>query len=357
VLSLAAGLVAQSGARVVPDSATRVEGSTSSAFPFAYTHGRTQQIFRGSAITSATGVINVVTYRRDVNFATGNFAAQAYTAIDLQAGVTTIAPEQMSTSFAANITGVPTQVLSGNYNLPALSALPSGPAPFSIVFALTTPLVFNAASGNLLLDLTSPQPAVKSGYAVDAEYASGSGAGRVNPFGTGGQFSRPEVYKLSANPSTLAPGGTLDIFCSSFTNNYAGTLVLGLSATFWGAIPLPLDLGVLGAPNNSLQVSMNLQLPFNTNLSSRNYISQLQAPIPQSNLYSGLTFFAQAYYLDGQANAAGLVATEGLSLTTDSTQAAPETNMVGHWDFTASTGSWLVNGKPAGPVVQFLGSL
>lgn len=355
-LALLTPLCAQTPVRHVPDSASQVEGSSSSAFPFAYTYGRTQQILRGSAVTSGSAVINQLAYRRDAG-TNGQtlFQGVNYSNVDLRIGTTTVTPETMSTSFAANVTSSPTQVLSGSYSLPTLPPIASGPAPFAVTFTLQRPAIFAQANGHLLIDLTLPGTATKAPYFLDAEWASGSGVGRVNPYGVGGKFSYPETYRMSADPSTLKPGGGLDIRCSSFANQYTGTLVLGASGSSWGGIPLPLDLGLIGAPGNQLYVSMDVQVPFSTFNSSRNYISQLKSPIP-AGASPGLTFYAQAYYLDAAANSAGLVATEALALTLDSTGALPEFNQVSSWDATATQGSWLFNNAPGGCVVRMIGS-
>jgi hypothetical protein len=86
--------------------------------------------------------------------------------------------------------------------------------------------------------------------------------------------------------------------------------------------------------------------------------ARFTAPIPNDKMLSGLTFYAQSYYGDANANAAGLVASNALALTTPAANPQPETNQVGYYDSTQPTG-WLAFGANAqgGPVVRFTGVL
>src|SRR5690606_20653023 len=141
-----------------------------------------------------------------------------------------------------------------------------------------------------------------------------------------------------------------------FSSSYPGSLVLGISDQNWGAVSLPLDLSIIGAPGNNLYVSMNFQLPFSTTASGPGFASLFQTPIPNNPAYQGLTLFSQAYYADAAANAAGLVATQGLRMTTGSSTGGPATNMVGNYDATQTTGNCAYGAtRTGGAVVQFAG--
>jgi hypothetical protein len=278
----------------------------------------------------------------------------------MQFGATTVSPVTMTTTFASNITSAMTTVVNGAYNLPPLPALATSPSPFDVRFSWNTPVMFSSTTGdNLLMDVTIPGPRGKSGYFLDAEVSSGSSSGGVTkPFGTTGRFASPEKIQLSADTRTLVPGGTLDIRCGSFAKSYTGNLLVSLSNRAWGAIMLPLDLGIIGASGNNLYVGMDVTLPFNTGPGTTSgFESRMTSPIPSQPPFHGLTFYTQAYYMDPRANTAGLVSTHGLGLTTGG-KMGPILNQVGHFDNTSATGNFGFGSSLYGGVVsEFTGIL
>ncbi|MCB9869145.1 MAG: hypothetical protein H6837_04755 [Planctomycetes bacterium] len=339
--------------KVVPAFNTVIEGSTLSVYPFGYTTNRMQQVWSGSSISSNTSLVRGISYRMDTVSRTAAEPGRTYTGVTIAVGTSTVTPATMSTTFATNVTSPLTNVITGNYNLPAQPAPTGQPAPFNVDFSWSTPYIYSPTAGSLILDVTLPGTVGKSNYFVDAEYSTGV-PGSAVPFGTSGSFSSSETFALSAAADTLGAGGSLDIQCGTFSKAYLGSLVVGLSDKTWGAVSLPLDLGLIGAPGNSLYVSMNLQFGFNTTSTTPGHVSTFKTAIPNSPIYDGLHLFAQAWYLDANANAAGLVATHGLALNFANPSAGPETNQVGNYDATATSGN-LGLGKTGGPVARFTG--
>lgn len=347
--------VSAQASKVIPAANASVEGSRQSVYPFGYTTPRVQQVWAGTAITSSVAFISGFEYRANApRSATQAMLARSYKRLQLDFGTTTVSPTTLSKTFATNITSTMTTVFNAAYNLPAQPATATSPSPFNIIFSWTTPVMFSSANGNLLADVTIPGPRGKSNYFIDAEVSSGGGGGTISPFGTTGVFSRPESVKLSANPGTLIPGGTLTLTCAPFRNRYVGNLMISLSNRMWGSIPLPLDLAFIGAPRNSLYVGMDIVLPFSTTAIGTFHSSNLTARIPNQSQYYGLRLYTQAYYLDAKANAAGLVTTHGLGLTVASSS-GPVTNIVGHFDNTSLTGNYAYGTLYGGPVVLFRG--
>jgi len=83
----------------------------------------------------------------------------------------------------------------------------------------------------------------------------------------------------------------------------------GLSASRWGAIPLPLDLGPLGAPGCSLYISLDwMWAPIETDPTGA--IAALD--IPNDALLVGQTLFIQGFVFDTPSNALGIGATQGI---------------------------------------------
>ena len=84
-------------------------------------------------------------------------------------------------------------------------------------------------------------------------------------------------------------------------------LYLGLSDKVWNALPLPLDLGTIGAVGCRLYVQALALLPL-ANIGGR---ASMTVPVPNDPRLIGVRFFQQAWSLDPAANAAGLVVSNG----------------------------------------------
>ncbi len=348
----------QAQTKVIPLSRTSTEGSSASAFPFAYTTGRTQQIWRGSALTQAVGILNGISYRRD-----GTGAARAkvdYPSLTVSIGLTTVAPQAMSATFSSNITSPLTAVINkAKYNLPANPAVTTPPAPFNIDVNWSTAFVFDARKGNVIVEWNMPGSPAKNSYFVDSESFKASGSsGSAVPFGTFGKFASAEQVKFTAVPGTLKPGGTLDVNGTYFSKPYTAKLIFGLSKKTYNSINLPYDLTAIGAPGNSLYTSMDILLPLAMNPVRPVWHARFTAPIPNDPKLSGFTFYTQSYYADAAANAAGLVASNAIELKMASASSQPETNMVGFYDATKATGWFAFSAtQQGGPVVRFKGVL
>lgn len=340
--------------RIVPGASSTVEGSTLSVYPFGYTNPRCQQIWSGAALTNSTALIDGISFRMDTKGRNGAEPSRSYTGVTFAIGSTTQTPQGLSKTFANNVTSALTTVASGNWVLPAQPAPTVSPAPFDIHIGWSLPFLFSASSGNLILDITLPGNVGKSNYFVDAEVSNGA-SGNSATFGASGAFSSPESFQLEADIGALTPGGSLALTCGTFQNSYNGNLIVGLSKSTWGATPLPFNLQAIGAPNNELLVSLDAEFNFNTSATAGGHESTFKSPIPNATTFHGLTFFTQAYYADANANAAGLVTTHALALTIQNPTAGPETNQVGFYDSTATSGNFALGSRAGGPVTKFHG--
>lgn len=341
--------------KVLPLNYTKTEGPTSSAYPFGYQHTRTQQVWHGPALSKSVAIINGLWYRRDTGIKSA-YKARTFQRVSLRVGSTTVSPGKMSTTYASNITSSMTTVLSGTLNLPAQPTPTQSPAVFNAGLNWKTPFLLDVSKGNLLFDMNLPGPVGKNGYFVDAAQVTGGSAGVALQFGKGGAFAGPEIYALRGNASAMRPGGAVDITCGLFKKAYTGSLGLGISRTKWNALNLPFDLRAIGATNNSLYVSLDFQVPFTARRTGTNFVSSFRTAIPNSSAFAGITFYAQGWYADRTANAAGLVATNALALTTANPSSTPLTNMVGHYDTTKTVGFKVMGStRFGGPVVRFFG--
>ncbi len=351
------GLSAQD-TRVAPAGNTSEEGTTRSPYPFGYVHNRTQQVWASKAVTKSTALLYGISYRIDGRNR-ASVPGRTYTNATVSLGKTSVAPNSMSPTFAKNITQPMTTVLNAaKLVLPAQPAPTTSPMAFNVNLSWTRPFIFLAGKDNLLLDMSLAGSQAKSSYFVDAEYTDTTSAGRVGYFGSNGSFSSPEMFTMAANAPTLKPGGLFDVACGSFRKAYTGTLIIGLSNKSWSGTNLPLDLSFLGAPKNNLYTSMDVLLPFNTVQGGLSHRSSFKAPIPNLPIYGNITVHAQALYADAKANAAGLVTTGALTLTTANVAgSAPVTHLIGNPNYLSPTGSSPNNNRFSGPVVRFTGIL
>ena len=82
-------------------------------------------------------------------------------------------------------------------------------------------------------------------------------------------------------------------------------VIFGASNTAWGKNALPLDLGFLGAPGCSLNVSFDLLLSLGAG-------NQFKVAVPNDSKLLGVKFYMQAYSAAVNANAARLVVSNGV---------------------------------------------
>jgi hypothetical protein len=78
--------------------------------------------------------------------------------------------------------------------------------------------------------------------------------------------------------------------------------VLGVSNTSYASIPLPVDLGILGAPGCPARVSLDVTLA----LAGAGGQASTPFPIPNNAIFVGFTFYTQALVFDPPLNALGL---------------------------------------------------
>ncbi len=132
---------------------------------------------------------------------------------------------------------------------------------------------------------------------------------RIFVQGHSSQPSEP-VFTIDG-PAVL--GSSLEGRVRFATPNAPASLVIGFSNDFLSGVPLPLDLGVVGAPGCSLLTDFDVTTPYSTNSFGR--IDGIDLAIDNAPGLLGLEFFEQVLVLDAAANALGAVSSRGWAVT------------------------------------------
>ena len=155
---------------VVPNSVATIEGNGHYGFPFnldpfGILSQRYQQIFGASEFASVSGLflITKIAFRADSDtqlffFPDGQPFSGPFSStianIQINLSTTSKAPGGLSVNFAENVGSDNTVVYSGALLLSSAFTGPmQGPKDFDIVITLQTPFAYDAAAGNLLLDV------------------------------------------------------------------------------------------------------------------------------------------------------------------------------------------------------------
>ncbi len=209
---------------VVPSGLASVEGNSNNGFPFNLSNfglssQRYQQVYSASEF-SGPFLITDLEFRPDG----GSGAAFSSTLPSIRIDFcTTAAPvDGLSATFASNCTASDTIVYGGLTGAPlTLSSSFTGPAggpkAFDIVILLTTPFLYNPASGNLLLDVRNFGGGTTTQF--DAQFTGGDSVSRV--------FNLTGATATTGSPDTTG-------------------LVTRFSGSFVSVVPEPGTLALLG---------------------------------------------------------------------------------------------------------------
>jgi hypothetical protein len=164
LLILTAGLfflfAASAGTIVSPGADASVEGGSNNGYPFdlSYFPGvstmRYQQVFNSSEFSAAGGpmLITAIAFRPDSVY--GAAFSATLSSVQINLSTTSVNASTLGSTFANNVGANDTVVFNGPLSLSsAFTGHAGGPKDFDIVITLTTPFVYNSASGNLLLDV------------------------------------------------------------------------------------------------------------------------------------------------------------------------------------------------------------
>jgi hypothetical protein len=304
---------------VVPAAYANAMGNSNNYYPFGRSNMRYQQVFLGAEF-GAPKVLQGFALRQ-TSTTTGRPGGQQ--TIEVLLGVTTLTHATLTSTYASNFdSGPATSVFKSSVNIPTLTGTNTDPTKFALTITFTRPWVYSATSGRSLLvevvntstsDITQFWDAASgSNVTTTRLYAFTStattGTLGVN-YGVIFCFLSPGAGAVPSLTSTGRPvlNTTFSVDLSKAKASTGAVLVFGVSKTLWGAIPLPWDLTMIGAPGCSLLSSVDLILAVATDASGN---AKIPLSIPNSSSLNGLRWFNQYAVID-PVNALQLVFSNG----------------------------------------------
>ncbi len=297
-------------------------GGSDNSIPFTWSPIRYQQVFVGTDLPVAFTMAGL-RLRQDERAV---LAHGVTVDLEIQVGYTTRAPQSMSTTFAANFdSGAPVTVLPRSFVIfPDQPANPTDPADFFMTIPWTGTFAWAPASGrNLLVQVTvfgNSNGGSIWGYPLDATGGATARLYASPPTATTGTLEPGYglVMGIVAQTTTAVPvlystntpqiGDSFRVRLAQARPTTSAMLSLGFSASAWGGVALPLDLGWLGAPACAVLCSIDdLQ---HVAVDARGNAS-LSYDLPNNIYLLGLRFHNQFVVADPAANALGIVLSNG----------------------------------------------
>ncbi len=315
---------------ILPASAASKMGKIASMWPFGYYTNRYQQIFDATLLPS-TLTVSEICFRHDDNHVNSK---GAWVEMEVDMGYSAMTPRTMSPSFASNITGQLTSLISRKrISLPQQKSPAKDPRLFAIKIPADRTFVYRSRPGvTLLFQSTKHQHSAGSNslsYYVDGvadTYAFATSRlfsqGFTKTRGTAQKGYGAVLGILSSNSTGAIPtlvgqgrpniGGTYKIDLSQTLSQTKGIFSVGLSKTRLGSLKLPIDLGIIGMPGCWLLQSCDINLPFM--VTAQGTVS-LPVRIPTTRSLIGKKAFHQVSLLDQKANALGVATSNGVVAT------------------------------------------
>lgn len=263
---------------------------------------RSQLLYDAAAVAPNGALLTGMRFRAD----RGSLPLPALTVpnVTVTLSHSSLAPSNMSTTFASNVTDVETVVFQGSVQLPGYTVATAQPLGWDIVIPFAQPFVWSPALGNLLVELVGNNPAGTSpGYWLDAA----EGGGSATRFGRGGDNPGSDWLDLvvttgaELEPRLLTIGTAIDWTTTLLATNPPGVLALGVAP-----LPQPVDLAPLGAPTNTLYIDPLLLAPHSWTQTVLGWSATVTLQIPNLPTLVGERIYAQSALFDPTANALGL---------------------------------------------------
>ncbi|MHC4896661.1 MAG: hypothetical protein ACYTGW_06075 [Planctomycetota bacterium] len=283
--------------KVFPAIDTNQEGPSQFCPPFSgnpTTATRYQQICGTSVVTTLSGAIKQIAWRRANTLASaGNYAAWS-PPIDLTLSTSPRAAAKMSPAFAQNVGTDAKLFFSGVLNWPAAPKLNPGPSPFSYAVPGKSAFVYIATRGDLLIDIIrKPGAASPTPFCMDAHPDSISAK---PPVITTIGAACPTGKNVNYPYASYVPGAYAHMLLYNAAGNSATVFSIGIKQQKY-------DLGLAGAPGCFLYHDNAVLIFGKTSSTSGTYSGRWDQffTIPDVPALAGLGFFTQYVLLQDTA--------------------------------------------------------
>jgi hypothetical protein len=267
-----------------------------------------------------------------------SYASQAYTGgtgtLRVRLGGAVTPPDQLAdVRFERQWQSPPTEVFLGSFTLPNAAAPGSALPPFSVVIPFTK--TFTYQGGPLAVDIMFTAASGSSTWRVDGFAVPEPIPGTFRSVGAGCRGSNGYIGYHYPFPETAVPGSVLTVQLEGAVRGASGTMqdyalhMVGLSSTFSGVTPLPVDLAtILGTPVGCmLRIDpMLTKLVPVSNPSLKYHRAIGQVAIPSSAAFAGASIYSQWLLFDnGVASPFRATVSDALQITLGPVPPAPAT--------------------------------
>ena len=270
---------------------------------------RVQYLWNTSSLGVSTAAIQGLGFRRP-GPGLGNACPQATVAMTVQMSVGPNDGDAVDATFDNNHGANRVTVFSGQVNLPAA---PPGPAlpPFNAAVTFTQPYFFSSAMGSALVvdfRITGYNATPNDWWIVDGVVRD-HGDRFDNLYQPNCLFSNQSASNGIGWYGQYYPGGYWACGYSGLPVGRAGLGFIGFQGVGgnWFGLPLPFDLGPIGAPGCAIATDMLLTQPLVVDQNGDAWWSPIQFPADPSLAFG--QFFDHALFVDPGANAAGIATT------------------------------------------------
>lgn len=300
--ALASGLTAQT-AVAVPAHAEITESHQSLGLPFGAPGFRTQLLVDPAAIAPSGAFLTGIRFRADrLSLPLGATSVPNVT-VSLSHSTQTL--PGVSGIFANNVTGTPTVVFQGTVNLPGYTGGNAGAMPWDIDVQFATPFLYSAAQGQLLIDIVGNNAGgALPSYWLDAAEPGGSATsfGRAGDIATFDNLNLLVATGWDLIPRQITGGNFVEFVTTMSFASPPGVFAIGTTA-----LPTPLDLTPLGAPNNELYLFPEVIVPLAWTQSFIGWFATVTLPVPNDPTLVGALLYGQSAIFEPTSNQLGLV--------------------------------------------------
>lgn len=308
---------------VAPSAFANAFAPGGNAMCFTSQHARYQQVFTASQLPGVFTMGAVALRWDNQNMLQ---LPEALVDFEISVGYTTKTPTTLGTDFAANFdVAPPVNVLPRTLvTIPAQNNPPAtNPTEFQVVFPWPVTFPWAPQPGqNLLVEFVQRGSSVPGWvYVFDCGHNSETArlygsdtatTGSLDGFAYGYMMQFLEVTNTAvpvlANSDFPQIGGQFNVKLSQAKPSTFALLEHGVSNTTWNGGPLPVDLGMLGAPGCDLLTSADILLVRTVNAQGK---ASYSYTVPLSLSLQGVHIYNQYAVWDPTANAFGFAFSNG----------------------------------------------